>query len=219
MSRNTLESRISMQSLVKRTEIARNLSKTEFICLTADAWAVTTESTNTFVAMTAHSIGSSSLKVQSSLLSCRRFQQDLTYEKLVEVIYEVLGIYGIPIEKICCIVTNNASNLLPTRIYQIQHSEDEENMSTNQDCPSIDNCDNVSNEDLSFYNISSIIANSVTADTTNQLPSHYDCPTQTLIGVLATSTFETLSNPDRPTSYIFQSAIAKCQGLWKVSLF
>lgn len=222
MSRKTLESRINMQSLVKKSEIARSIAKTEVVCATVDAWTVSEEPTNTFVALTAHWIGLN-LKLQSALLSCRRFQSDLTYDKLVEVLGEVFGTYNIPTDKICCIVTNNASSLLPTRIYQVQHVEedDEEYSSDPYDyCPSIDTCDTATNEDLSFYNISSIIVNSSKPDDfSTKLPSHYDSPSQTLIGVLATSTFETLSNPDLPSSYIFQSAIAKCQSLWKACSF
>ena len=210
VSQKSVQTRITMQALVQRTDILRILSTVDFLCVTVDMWSLLCDPGNCFISMTAHWIGPD-LKIQSVLLSCRRFREEPTYLKVVETISQILGLYNIQNDKICCLVTNTGSNHLPTRIYHIQHLDD----SNGEKSPHEEEVEEICNDDLTFVNLSTILSSPPSDEESVQLPSHYDCPTQTLVSVLHNSVFEALSNADLPTSYVFQSSIAKCQAVWK----
>ncbi|XP_077256457.1 uncharacterized protein LOC143894193 [Temnothorax americanus] len=102
----------------------------QYICTTADVWSSKKRS---FLGVTAHWININSLKRQSAVLACRRFQGTHSFDRIAEMLCDIHSEFGLDSSKILATVTDNASNfakafrVLGVKLCNFQRDVDGEN--------------------------------------------------------------------------------------------
>lgn len=86
------------------------LKKTNFVALTCDLW--TSRQTKGFLTVTAHFIDTE-WEPRSVVLQAVRMMKDHTTENLANELREICSEWEIS-DKVCCVVTDNASNIVST---------------------------------------------------------------------------------------------------------
>nr|CAI5837647.1 unnamed protein product [Callosobruchus analis] len=94
-----------------REKISEKLSRTDFVCVTTDSW--TSINNDSFIAITVHYLAEAGqeLKLCSYLLDCFDYEERHTAQNLASILQEKFVEWKIE-NKIVCVVSDNASNIL-----------------------------------------------------------------------------------------------------------
>lgn len=103
------ESKIPQLYTSVKEIIREELSKSEAISLTADCW--TSPSQHPYMSITAH-FTDQNWNLKSYCLECCSLNIEHIANNLKEAILFTLDSWGIKVEKVCCVTTDNGSNIV-----------------------------------------------------------------------------------------------------------
>ncbi|XP_076028560.1 zinc finger BED domain-containing protein 4-like [Oratosquilla oratoria] len=92
----------------QKQQVREELEGASYVALTSDLW--TSRQTKSFLSVTAHFI-SSEWELKSKLLATKRLMVDHTSENIEGALKEICEEWDL-LEKVCCIVTDNAPNIV-----------------------------------------------------------------------------------------------------------
>ncbi|XP_076052180.1 E3 SUMO-protein ligase ZBED1-like isoform X2 [Oratosquilla oratoria] len=92
----------------QKQQVREELEGASYVALTSDLW--TSRQTKSFLSVTAHFI-SPEWELKSKLLATKRLMVDHTSENIADALKEICEEWDL-LEKVCCIVTDNASNIV-----------------------------------------------------------------------------------------------------------
>ena len=155
---------------------------------------------------------------KSDCLACRRFKGTHSYEKIAELLNEIISEYSIPMEKIVKGTCDNGTNFLKAfRVYgkTISSSQEvEEREVQSQEAPDPDHEDDNEPDDIEFHELSSTLRREKGLQMEDELekeislPPCHPCSSHTLNLVLTCSKVANRNNK------LQRSSFGKCQGLW-----
>lgn len=90
------------------SSLKERIQEVKFYCATTDIWSSRRRS---FIGMTLHWL-SESFERQSVVLALKRFTGTHDFENITEKILEIFSKFGIQMDKITCITTDNAKNFI-----------------------------------------------------------------------------------------------------------
>jgi hypothetical protein len=196
-TRKTLKKKIEEQFESTIAEIKIRVSKTQFVCTTADIWSCTNRS---FMGITCHYLDDK-LKRNSCVLACRRMKFAHTYIEIAKMLSNVHQQFGLSVDKIVGTVTDNATNFGKAfRIFSLDKNEIEEEPEylQNEDNIVIHEFELPNNFDDDFEDFS--------------LPTQYKCMSHTLNLIATTDLRIALSNIKYKKLY--NSSFSKASTLW-----
>ncbi|XP_061704514.1 uncharacterized protein LOC133534820 [Cydia pomonella] len=210
MSRTTLTRRIN-QHYDDQVKVIKDLmSRVNFICATADIWSSRKRS---FLGLTAHWIDPDTFLRSSRALACRRFPGVHNYERITNLLRDILHEFDLDLPKIVAITTDNGSNFVKAfKEFGVHPGSIE----TNDNCETVSN---VSNDDIEEEPLMISDSNKGCIDFLNDhalLPYHMRCCSHTL-NLIATTDLKHLLTTDTALSNIHKSVIDKCNRLWKMA--
>ncbi|XP_050066382.1 uncharacterized protein LOC126555508 [Aphis gossypii] len=212
-SRRTLSRRI-LENYTFIYEKLKNLFESDprpSLCTTADIWSIKHKS---FMGVTTHWIDETTLTRFSCVLACRRFRGSHTYDKIAELLHEIICEFSIEREQLISTVTDNGSNFV--KAFKDFGCEIDCNFQTN-DLEFNDDRENTDEEEstdqATFESIE--VDDIMTQGTTIVLPRHLRCASHTL-SLIATTDFNYILK-GTPASRINHSVMGKCTTLWNLS--
>ncbi|XP_035714108.1 uncharacterized protein LOC118438279 [Folsomia candida] len=203
MSRRTLIRRIDDRYNFMRASVVSRLDGIKYLCVTTDAWSCEGKK-RSYLGMTVHWI-TEKLTRQSVALACRRFKGSHTYDKIADMIWNILAEYKIPVEIVVKAVTDGGSNFL--KAFK-EFAYDPEENSTHEN----DGDENSSDlNSCEFLDLSTILETSKDSkDQAIKLPPHQRCASHQLNLICS-------SDMTKNTSRLQRSTFGKCQGIWNKS--
>lgn len=196
-TRKTFKKKIEEQFESMIAEIKTRVSKTQYVCTTADVWSCTNRS---FIGITCHYFDDN-LKRNSCVLACRRMKFAHTYFEIAKMLNNVHQQFELSVDKIVGTVTDNVTNFAKAfRIFSLDNDEIEE------DPEYLQNDDIVISEFELPTNIDDLKEFS--------LPVQYKCMSHTLNLIATTDSRVALSN----TKYkkLYNSSFSKASTLWNL---
>jgi hypothetical protein len=197
------------------SDLKTQLEGTKFVCTTADIWS---SCHRRYMGMTVHWITEDNLERKSAALACKRFTGAHTFNRIAELICEVHSSFNLPLAKITCTVTDNASNFnkafVTFKAPVTEDSQDEEFEDQDYDAEP-DSEEPI--DDVQLFDISAILSNSDDHDSDTEssdiyLPPHKKCVAHTLNLIATTDAEKAFKTP--AYSKIHNGSFGKCQGLW-----
>ncbi|XP_060864379.1 uncharacterized protein LOC132940692 [Metopolophium dirhodum] len=191
-SRRTLSHRID-GDYKKINGAIKNLfeMKQLLVTTTADIWSTKHHS---FMGVTAHWIDSITLERQSCVLACNRFTGKHSYDRVTEMLYNILGEFSLRRVQVVSTITDNGSNFVKAFKEFGCENNDVQCLQFRPIVP-----DNNANE----------------GDQIMLLPHHLRCASHTL-SLIATSDFMKAIK-SIPVNRLHLTAIEKCNFLWNMS--
>ncbi|CAI6366810.1 unnamed protein product [Macrosiphum euphorbiae] len=214
-SRRTLSRRI-LENYTFICEKLKNVFESDprpSVCTTADIWSTKHKS---FMGVTAHWIDENTLTRLSCVLACRRFRGSHTYDKIAELLHEIICEFSIEREQLISTVTDNGSNFVKAfkdfgcvmdwnfQIDDLEFNDDREN-ADEEEC---------TDDDVATFE-SIDVDDTMTQETEIFLPHHLRCASHTL-SLIATTDFNKILK-GTSASRINHSVMGKCTTLWNLS--
>ncbi|KAF0702964.1 Uncharacterized protein FWK35_00032160 [Aphis craccivora] len=210
-SRRTLSRRI-LENYTFICEKLKNLFESDprpSLCITADIWSARHKS---FMGVTAHWIDETTLTRFSCLLACRRFRGSHTYDKIAELLHEIICEFSIEREQLISTVTDNGSHFVKAvMIMQYDYSSYvKADFVYEIDC-NFQTDDLELNEKIQMKKKARIRLHLKISKNYNFLPHHLRCASHTL-SLIATTDFNNILK-GTPASRINYSVMGKCTTL------
>ncbi|KAF2905890.1 hypothetical protein ILUMI_00280 [Ignelater luminosus] len=108
MSRNTATKKIDINYTKLMNQIKEDISKTSYVCTTADIWSTKRRS---FFGLTCHWINKNYERC-SAALACKRFTGSHTYDKIAEMLESIHSEFNLHKDKLVATISDNGSNFV-----------------------------------------------------------------------------------------------------------
>ncbi|EFN79485.1 hypothetical protein EAI_12439, partial [Harpegnathos saltator] len=197
-TQETLKKKIEEQFKSTITEIKTRVSKTQFVCTTADIWSCTNRS---YMGITCHYFDDN-LKRNSCVLACRRMKFAHTHIEIAKMLNNVHQQFELSVDKIVGTVTDNASNFGKAfHIFSLDNDEIEEEPEYLQ------------NDDIVISEFE--LPNNIDDDSEEfSLPTQYKCVSHTLNLIATRDSRVALS--DIKYKKLYNSSFSKASTLWNI---
>ncbi|OXA54199.1 Zinc finger BED domain-containing protein 1 [Folsomia candida] len=153
VSRRKLGRQIADQFNIARSKLITKLQQIKYCCITTDAWTCKGMSRG-FLGVTVHWI-ESDLTRYSGVLACRRFKGTHSYDRIGELLSEILNSYTIQLKQITRAVTDNGSNFVKAFAQYSTIEPEDTDYSAEEDISS----EQENYEDLEFEDVGEILDN------------------------------------------------------------
>ncbi|XP_062538367.1 uncharacterized protein LOC134206649 isoform X2 [Armigeres subalbatus] len=183
---------------------------TKFICVTCDAWS---GAGRNYLGATISCIapGDRGLKRKSYVIALQRFDGAHTYDRIRDVLLNLMDKYEIPLDKVVGVVTDGGSNFIKAfEVYGSQFRDyyiDADNKDDNE-------------AELTIVNIDDGVLEGLEADTRQRkLPPHFKCVPHTLHRIASADVGKLLSSNKTSSVQALNKALSYSSELWKLCAY
>jgi hypothetical protein len=194
MCRKTLVKQIDAATSAQKTVLSEIISAVDHVATTADSWKVFNKN---FLGVTMHWLDTETLERKMTVLACERMKGHQCFDVLAQALDVINKKYSIQ-NKVVATTTDNGSNFVKAfRIFGSKEVEEE----------------GEEDDDVEFVELTSVLDDPNTDDSTIVLPRHERCSAHTM-NLIANHDAEKAYNNNPSYRRKATAALAQCRNMW-----